>query len=58
MYQRKTYDTWIVQGKYELGWEEVFECATWGEAKRMLECYNENERLYPHRIKKVRKPIK
>lgn len=56
-YKRKTKDVYEIQGFYAGEWETVTEEETWKEAKVQLKCYNENERMYPHRIKKRRERI-
>ena len=48
---------YIIQGDYGYGWEDVTTCEDYEEAKGMLKCYDDNE-IYPHRIKKVRKTVK
>lgn len=56
-YQRKTHDEWHVQGNYgeSAGWETLTIEETREEAEQMLKDYNDNETMYPHRIRKVRK---
>lgn len=56
-YQRKTRDLFAIQGDYGLGWETVCEEETMADAKKQLRYYNENETLYPHRIKKRRERL-
>ncbi len=58
-YVRKTRDEYVIEGYYgsECGWEEVTSEDTYCKAHEMLRCYNENEALYPHRIRKRRVKI-
>ena len=53
-YQKKLKDVYMVQGYYcdEYGWETLTEEDTTKEAYEMLKCYNENEPMYRHRIKR------
>lgn len=46
-----------VQGNYGgvAGWETLTIEETKAEAEQMLKDYNDNETMYPHRIRKVRK---
>ena len=46
-----------VQGNYGgvAGWETLTIEETREEAEQMLKDYNDNETMYPHRIRKVRK---
>ena len=48
---------WHVQGNYGgvAGWETLTIEETKAEAEQMLKDYNDNETIYPHRIRKVRK---
>ena len=48
---------WHVQGNYgeSAGWETLTIEETREEAEQMLKDYNDNETMYPHRIRKVRK---
>ena len=48
---------WHVQGNYGgvAGWETLTIEETKAEAEQMLKDYNDNETMYPHRIRKVRK---
>ena len=59
MYQRKTKDTYEVQGYYDsqYGYEEVTTEETWKDAKGMLKCYRENEPGISFRIVKKRERI-
>lgn len=44
-----------IQGNYgSLGWECVATADTMKEARQTLRDYNDNEKQYPHRIKRVR----
>jgi len=45
-----------IQGRYGSAWEVVTTEETKAEALKRLKEYNENERMYPHRI--VRKKLK
>ena len=54
-YVRKTHDEWHTQGNYGCGWETVTIDENREDAEQMLRDYNENEPMYPHRIRKVRK---
>lgn len=51
---KDTIHEYDIQGKYGLHWETVTTEETFVEAKEMLKCYNENEPVYPHRIKRVK----
>lgn len=53
-YVRKTKDEYHVQGNCGCGWETVTIDETMAEAKAMLRDYNENETMYPHRVRKIR----
>lgn len=59
MYQRKTRDTWEVQGNYgpPHGWECVTGAATFTEARGYLRDYRTNEPGIPFRIKTKRERI-
>jgi len=56
-YQRKTRDTWEVQGNYGCGWEGLTVEDTRKEARERLREYDSNELNWPHRIKLVRERI-
>lgn len=56
-YQRKTRDTWEVQGNYGHGWEMVCAEITWKAAKERRKEYDLNEPMYPHRVKYKRERI-
>lgn len=56
-YQRKTRDVWKVQGFYYGEWERLTTEETRSEAIAQKKCYDENEREFPHRIKKVRERL-
>lgn len=56
-YQRKTRDVWEVQGFYYGEWESLTTEETRSEAIAQKKCYDENEREFPHRIKKVRERL-
>lgn len=43
-----------ILGKYGSEWEIVTIESTRSDAKRMLRDYDENEPMYPHKIRKVR----
>lgn len=57
-YSRKTKDVYTVEGLYSrrIGWELLTQEDEYKDAKLRLKEYNENERNYPHRIKKCRVP--
>ena len=42
-----------IQGNYGMGWEYLTTEDTKEEAIEMLECYDENEPNFRHRIKKI-----
>lgn len=46
---------WHTQGNYGCGWETVTIDENREDAEQMLRDYNENEPMYPHRIRKVRR---
>lgn len=52
-YQRKTIDTYEVQGFYSSAWETLTVEDNRKDARTQLKIYNEND-PYPHRIKKAR----
>ncbi len=56
-YQRKTRDIWEVQGFYYGEWARLTTEETRSEAIAQKKCYDENEREFPHRIKKVRERL-
>lgn len=56
-YQRKTRDVWEVQCFYYGEWARLTTEETRGEAIAQKKCYDENEREFPHRIKKVRERL-
>lgn len=41
--------TWVIQGNYGYGWDDLTEEETKEEALKQKECYDKNE-AYPHRI--------
>ena len=49
-YERKTYDVWEVQGRYDLGWEMLTTETSRSDARENLKAYDENEIGIPHRI--------
>ena len=54
---RKTYDVYVVEGKYDGTWEDLTECDLRKNAADILKDYDDNEPRYVHRIKTVRKPF-
>ena len=46
---RKTKFTFVIQGNYGQGWEDVTEEDKYFEGVQRLKEYNENEPQYPHR---------
>lgn len=53
-YVRKTVDEYVVFGNYGYGWDEVTSEPTYGEAKKRLMEYRENEPRHLHKIVKRR----
>lgn len=58
MYQRKTTDEYVIEGRYALGFEPVTFETTPRDARRVLREYRENEpgiafRIVKRRVKKV-----
>ena len=41
---------YILQGNYDGSWEDLFECEDRKDAHEQLDCYDENEWNYAHRI--------
>lgn len=56
-YIRKTKDTFILQGYYGYGWEDLTIEETYKDAKEQKRTYDNNEK-YLHRIIKKREIIK
>ena len=57
-YIRKTRDEYEILGNYGYGWDVLTTEDNYKDAKNMLKCYNENEPMAPHMIKKRRIRIK
>lgn len=57
-YTRKTRDEYEILGNYGYGWDVLTTEDNHKDAKNMLKCYNENEPMVPHMIKKRRIRIK
>ena len=58
-YCRETRDEYLVEGYYgsEYGGEGLTAEATYHAAREMKRCYDANETIYPHRIRKHRVKI-
>ena len=56
-YVRKTKDVYYLMGNYGYGWEEMFECENWKDAREQLKTYRDNEPQYSHKIVKRRVKI-
>lgn len=57
MKQRKTIDTYEIQGNYGYGWECVTTELTLYDANKQARIYNENEPQYAHRVRLKREPF-
>lgn len=47
---QKTIKTWIVQGDYGSGWEDVTAEETYGDGRRALRDYRDNDPTHAHRL--------
>lgn len=56
-YIRKTKDVFTIQGFYEMGWEDVYNCDTFKEAKEAIKSHRENELGVSFKIVKKRERI-
>ena len=56
--QNKYRYTFVVQGNYGYGWDDLTESDTIAEARRDLRDYRVNEPCFPHRIVHRRTPNK
>ena len=59
MYQRKTEDVFYIMANYGYGWDEVYCCDTFKEARETLKCYlfNEKNANFCITIKRIKKEI-
>ena len=56
-YIRKTIDRWDIETNYGYGWERLTTEDNPFDAKAMLNCYNENEPKYAHRMVRIKKTV-
>lgn len=54
MNKRKTYDTWITQGNYGYGWEDVDTNLSRVDGRQSLKTYRSNDTQHCYRLLKKR----